>query len=649
MAPPTAPPESPSELPAEAPAPVAAPAATAAADTGAAPAASTEAGALAFDPKAFVATLPNRPGVYRMRNAGGTVLYVGKARNLKSRVASYFRADQLQPKVSALVQQVASIDVTVTNSDTEALLLEYNLVQKLKPHYNILLKDDKSFPFIYLTSEDEFPRLSFYRGSRRRPGRFFGPYPGTVAVRETLLQLQKLFRLRSCDDSYFANRTRPCLQYQILRCSGPCVGLISREEYAVDVATVERVLEGRNDEVATDLASRMDEAARALAFEKAAALRDQLAALKKIQSKQIVTAGPDLECDAVAVAAGPGECCVGLMFVRGGQSLGTTTFFARSPIAEPAEVLAAFLTQHYLAHPAPAEILVDADLPDREILESALAAHAGHRVLLHRPERGLKVRWLEMTRQNAVEALRMRLATEAGIAQQLAALGAVLGLSQTPTRLECFDVSHTRGEATVASCVVFGSAGPIKADYRRFNIEGLTPGDDYGAMRQALERRYKRIRAGEAPLPDVLLIDGGPGQLKEAGEVLAALEIKVACVVGVAKGADRRVGQERLFLLGTDAPLILPPDSRALHVVQRVRDEAHRFAIAGHRARRAKVRQASILEEITGLGPGRRRELLKHFGGLQGVRGAGVEDLERVHGISRRLAEVIYERLHPGA
>jgi len=602
----------------------------------------------AFNPKAFVASLPNRPGVYRMLDADGKVIYVGKARNLKARVASYFRADLLQPKVQALVQQIAGIEVTVTNSDIEALLLEFNLIKQFKPRYNILLRDDKSFPFLYLTTADEWPRLSFYRGSRHRPGRFFGPYPSTTAVRETLLQLQKLFKLRQCEDSYFANRTRPCLQYQIQRCSAPCVGLIGREDYAGDVNAVIRVLAGRNDEVARELSQRMEAAAAALEFERAAAIRDQLAALKSIQARQIVTAEAALDCDAVAVAAGPGEYCIGLMFVRGGHNLGTTTYFARAPLAEPDEVLGAFLAQHYLTHPAPEEILIETELADTEVLADALAEHAGHRVAVHRPERGLKVRWLEMTRANALEALKMRLATQAGIAEQLAGLGEALSLGRIPSRIECFDVSHTRGEATVASCVVFGTDGPVKSDYRRFNIEGLAPGDDYGAMRQALERRYRRIKAGEAPVPDVLLIDGGPGQLAEAAAVLERLGVPVAKVAGVAKGADRRPGQERLFLLGEDTPLILPPDSRALHLIQRVRDEAHRFAIAGHRARRGKARQASILEDVEGLGPGRRRELLKQFGGLQGVLGAGVGDLARVRGISRTLAERIYERLHPG-
>ena len=600
-----------------------------------------------FDPKAFVASLPTRPGVYRMLDAAGQIIYVGKAGNLRARVTSYFRSDVVQPKVVALVRQIAAIEVTVTNSDTEALLLEFNLIKKHRPHYNVLLKDDKSFPYLYLTTQQKFPRLSFYRGSRRMPGRFFGPYPNSVAVRETLLQLQKLFKLRQCEDSYFANRSRPCLQYQIARCSGPCVGLIGEADYAADVAAVGRVLEGRNDEVARELGSRMEAAAAELAFEKAAALRDQLAALKTIQAQQIVSAGAELDCDVIAVAAGPGEYGIGVMFVRAGRNLGTTTYFAKAPFAEPDEVTAAFLAQHYLAHEAPAELVVGLPLAEVEPLAVALGERAGHKVTIHLASRGLKARWLQMTLDNASEALKMRLATQAGVDQQLREVGAALGMEQTPARIECFDISHTRGEATVASCVVFGSDGPLKADYRRFNLEGLAPGDDYGAMHQALSRRYRRVKAGEAKLPDVLLIDGGSGQLGQAAAVLAELGVQVPRVVGVAKGADRRPGQERLFLLGSDLPLILPADSRALHLIQRVRDEAHRFAIAGHRARRAKSRQVSVLEDIPGLGPARRREILKQFGGLHGVLGAGIDDLARIRGIGRGLAEAIYARLHP--
>jgi excinuclease ABC subunit C len=605
--------------------------------------------ASAFDPRAFVAALPTRPGVYRMLDAGRTILYVGKARNLRNRVGSYFRADLVDPKTVAMVRQIAGIEVTVTNSDTEALLLEYNLIKKHRPRYNVVLRDDRSFPYLYLTTQHEFPRLSFYRGTRRLPGRFFGPYPSAGSVRETLHQIQKLFRIRQCEDSYFSNRTRPCLQHQIQRCSAPCVALVGREDYAQDVEAAVRVLQGRNDEVASELKRRMETAAEALQFERAAAIRDQLAALNKIQAQQVMNAGRDTDCDVVAGAHAAGEHCVAVMFVRGGRNLGTTTFFPRAPLASVEEVLAAFVAQYYLRGEAPSEIVVDTAIEDADVLATAFSERAGHRVVVHAAQRGLKARWLELTRENAENALRMRAATQAGIEDQLAAVGDALSMTAAPRRIECFDISHTRGESTVASCVVFGPEGPAKSDYRRFNIEGIEPGDDYGAMRQALERRYRRVKAGEAPIPDLLLIDGGPGQLAQAAAVLAEIGVDVPKVIGVAKGADRRAGQERLFLLGSEVPLILAPDSRALHLIQRVRDEAHRFAIAGHRARRAKTRQASVLEDVPGLGPGRRRELLKQFGGLQGVLRAGVEDLQRVRGISRKLAEAIYGHLHPDA
>lgn len=600
-----------------------------------------------FDPKAYVAALPARPGVYRMLNGEGRIVYVGKAANLRSRVGSYFRADVVQPKVVALVRQIAGMEVTVTDSETEALILECTLIKKHRPHYNVLLKDDKSFPYIHLSTQQKFPRLSFYRGSRRGPGRFFGPYPNSLAVRETLSQLEKLFRVRPCADSYFENRSRACLQYQIRRCSGPCVGHVSAADYAEDVQSVLRVLEGRDRELAERLGERMEAASAALEFEKAAVLRDQLAALKVVQASQIVSATADVDCDVVAVVSGPGLHAIGVMFVRAGRSLGTTTYYARAPLAEPEEVVAAFLTQHYLAHDAPSEIVLRVLPAESGALAAALGDRAGYQVTLHVPSRGIKVRWLEMTTDNASQGLRLRLATEAGIEAQLADLGRALGMDRTPLRLECFDISHTRGEATVASCVVLGPEGPIKADYRRFNLSPEAPGDDYAAMREALTRRYRRVKAGEAKVPDVLLIDGGAYQMAEAARVLETLSVTVPRLVGVAKGADRRPGQERLFLHGVATPLVLPPDSRALHVVQRVRDEAHRFAIAGHRARRSKARQASVLEEVPGLGPTRRRELLKRFGGLQGILGAGISDLAAVPGIGPRVAEAVYQHLHP--
>jgi excinuclease ABC subunit C len=601
-----------------------------------------------FDSKAFVDSLPARPGVYRMLDAQGEILYVGKARSLRSRVASYFQPSNVQPKVQALIAKTASMEVTIANSDTEALLLEYNLIKKHRPRYNVVLRDDKSFPYLHLETSHPFPRLNFYRGSRKQPGRYFGPYPSAGAVRETLQQLQKLFRLRNCDDSYFANRSRPCLQYQIQRCTAPCVGLISPEAYARDVDAAIKVLEGRNDEVNQDLGRRMESAAERLQFEEAAHIRDQLAKLKVIQSQQIVTAGMDHDADVIAAAEIDGEFCVALMFVRSGRSLGSTTFFPKAPLAELPEVLAAFVTQYYLEREAPAEIIVERKFEDMALLEAALAARSGHKVRISASVRGIRARWLEMVRNNAEQALTMRGLKRGSVEASLEEMREVFDLEEPASRLECFDISHTGGTDTVASCVVFGADGPIKSEYRRFNIAGIQPGDDYAAMNQALMRRYKRVRDREVVAPDVLLIDGGKGQLAEAAKVLEELGVSGITLIGVAKGADRRAGQEQLFLLGRETPTILPPDSYALHLIQRVRDEAHRFAIAGHRRKRAKRHNQSILETIPGLGPVKRRELLKQFGGLQGILRAGIDDFVQVRGLGPDLAEVIYEHLHPG-
>lgn len=601
-----------------------------------------------FDAKVFVDSLPGRPGVYRMLDGDGQILYVGKARNLKSRVASYFQPSNVQPKVQALIAKTANMEVTITNSDTEALLLEYNLIKKHRPRFNVVLRDDKSFPYLHLETNHEFPRLNFYRGSRKEPGKYFGPYPSAGAVRDTLQQLQKLFRIRNCDDSYFANRSRPCLQYQIQRCTAPCVGLVSKEHYARDVSAAIKVLEGRNDEVGEELGRRMDAAAERLDFEEAAQLRDQLAKLKVIQAQQIVTAGADHDADVIAIAAANGEYCVALMFVRAGRSLGSTTFFPKAPFAELPEVLAAFVMQYYLERDAPAEIIVEQDFDEMQLLETALTERLAHKVRICSSVRGIRARWLEMMHTNAEQALNMRRLARAGIESSLEDLREAFDLEETPNRLECFDISHTGGSDTVASCVVFGLEGPLKNDYRRFNISGIQPGDDYAAMYQALSRRYKRVRDGEIPKPDVLLIDGGKGQLAEAAKVLEELGVGGMTLIGIAKGVDRRAGQEQLFLLGQDTPVILPPDSRALHLIQRVRDEAHRFAIAGHRKKRAKRHSQSILETIPGLGPVKRRELLKQFGGLQGILRAGIEDFIQIRGLGRELAQVIYEHLHPG-
>jgi len=602
-----------------------------------------------FDIQAFVKSLPGRPGVYRMLDANGTIVYVGKAGNLKSRVGSYFRADQLQPKVQALVRVVDSIEVTVTNSDTEALLLEHNLIKRHRPRFNVILRDDKSFPYVHLSAH-EFPRLSFYRGSRRLAGRLFGPYPAASAVHETLNQLHKLFRLRSCKDTFFAHRSRPCLEYQIGRCSAPCTALIDAETYARDVESAVMVLEGRAQDVTTRLGEEMEGAAERLDFERAASLRDQLAALTDIQSRQIVTrARGGGDTDVLAVAESGGAFCVALMFIRGGQLLGTSTFHPRAPISDAPEVLSAFVAQHYLERDPPPRIYLSHPIEDSELLAASLSERSGRKVRIGPARRGYPQRWAGLAMQNATNALRMRDASQANLAEQLADLREFFGLEKTIERIECFDVSHTQGEATNASCVVFGPAGPLKAEYRRYNIEGVERGDDYGALRQALTRRYRRRKLEESPLPDVLLIDGGPGQLAEAARVLSELELTLPVVAGVAKGTDRRAGQERIFLLGRETASILPADSKALHLIQRARDEAHRFAISGHRRSRARARQTSILEAVAGLGPARRRALLKQFGGLQGVLRAGVVDLARAPGIGPALAQAIFEHLHPGA
>jgi excinuclease ABC subunit C len=602
--------------------------------------------------KSLVAALPRRPGVYRMYGAEGELLYVGKARALKDRVRSYFSPSKVEPKVHALVQQIANIEVTVTNSETEALLLEYNLIKQHRPRFNVVLRDDKSFPYVHLREDHEYPRLMFYRGARNEPGRFFGPFPNAGAVKETLQQLQKLFHIRNCRDTFFANRSRPCLQHQIGRCSAPCVGLITREAYAQDMASAVKVLEGRSSEVNAELQARMEQAAAQLNFERAAEIRDQLAALKRIQSQQIVTAEGERDVDVFAIIGEPGEYAISAMLVRGGRNLGTTSYFPRAALAEPDEALVSFVMQYYATQEPPPEVLVNCQLEDSETesLAQVLSERANHKVEVRRPVRGLAARWIELTAENATQGLRMRLMQRQGVEEQLASLAAELELPEIPTRIECFDISHTGGEGTVASCVVFGPEGPLKKEYRRFNITGVTPGDDYGALRQALTRRYTRIRNGEIPAPDLLLIDGGLGQIEQVHEVLIELGFDdEITLVGVAKGPDRRPGQERLFIYGAAAPRIPEAHSPASRLVQRIRDEAHRFAITGHRRKRARRYNESVLEAVPGLGPAKRRALLKHFGGLQEVMKAGVADIEKVAGIGASLARNIYDHLHPGA
>jgi excinuclease ABC subunit C len=605
----------------------------------------TDAAAGGFDHRSFVRTLTTRPGVYRMLNPAREVLYVGKAKSLRRRVASYFRSQHTNARIGAMVQEIAAVEVTVTHTEAEALLLENHLIKELRPRYNVLLRDDKSYPYIRLEDGD-FPRLAFYRGSRKVTGRLYGPYPSAGAVRETLDLLQKLFRVRQCEDSFFRNRSRPCLQYQIERCSAPCVALVDTTTYAEEVRNAELFLEGKSSELIDSLVTRMERASKGLEFERAARYRDQIVKLRRVQERQYVDAAAG-DLDVVACALAAGIACVQVLFFRGGRTLGNKAFFPRMPVElKPAELLTAFLAQYYLEHPAPGEILVSHEPADRRVLEEALSAHARRRVTLSSRLRGDRSRWVAMAVTNAEQALVAQLSSRASLRMRFEALQDALSLEETPQRIECFDVSHTMGEATVASCVVFDQEGARKTDYRRYNIEGVTPGDDYAALQQALTRRYTRIQRGEGKVPDLLLIDGGAGQLARAAAVMEELQVDGVTLVGVAKGADRRPGMEELHLLGNGAPSILQADSPALHLIQQVRDEAHRFAITGHRQRRERRRGASRLEDIPGVGARRRQSLLRQFGGLQQLARAGVEDIACVPGISKALAQRIYEALH---
>jgi excinuclease ABC subunit C len=601
----------------------------------------------AFDAEAFLQTLPQRPGVYRMLDAEGACLYVGKARNLKARVTSYFRASGLSAKTMALVNRIADIQITLTGSETEALLLEQSLIKSERPPYNVVLRDDKSYPYIYLTDHPDFPRLTFHRGAKKKTGRYFGPFPSAGAVRESLNILQKLFRLRHCDDSFFKNRSRPCLQYQIQRCSGPCVGLIEETDYREDVDLAVMFLEGRSSAVLAAFKSKMQAAADQLDFERAAKYRDQIARLRRVQEQQYVHAAEG-DVDLFAVAETSGVCCVQALFVRAGRLLGQRTWFPRNDLglAED-EFLDAFVSQYYLGGPErdlPRAVLTTTRLGDGDVLATALGARAGRRIEVAHQVRGQRARWLAMARENAAQALNAYIADKRNVYARMVALQDALGLDDVPERLECFDISHTMGEATVASCVVFDSNGPLKSDYRRFNIDGVAPGDDYGAMEQALRRRYTRLKQGEGKLPDVLVIDGGAGQVARAEAVLEQLQVDDVVVLGIAKGPTRRPGLEKFLSGGVE--IRLPPQGDADMLLQQIRDEAHRFAITGHRQRRQKSRRQSEIDGIPGVGPKRRRELLTHFGGVASLRGASIDEIAKVPGISRKLAQDIYGALH---
>lgn len=611
-----------------------------------------------LDPQALIASLSTRPGVYRMYDEQGAILYVGKAKNLKKRVGNYFRASGLDTKTMALVARIYSIEVTITSNETEALLLEQNLIKQHRPPYNIELRDDKTYPYIMLTSKDDYPRLAFYRGSKRRDATFFGPYPSASAVRESLGVLQKVFKLRQCEDSYFRNRSRPCLQYQIERCTAPCVGLISPEDYAQDVYYSTLFLNGKSDVLIRELSEKMEQKAERQEFERAAVIRDQIIDLRHIHEQQYVSDQGN-DADVLAASVNAAYACVHLIVIRGGRLIGSKSFFPRDKLAgSESALLSAFMAQYYVrednAANIPRELIISPAIEDAKSLAAALTFCAQKSVKISSAVRGHRAKWLAMAVTNAQQSLQSFITNKQNVQQRFEHLQQALDLDALPQRIECFDISHTSGESPVASCVVFDVNGPLKSDYRRFNIEGITGGDDYAAMDQALTRRYTRVVKEVAEtvdggkVPDILLIDGGKGQLTQARRVLEECQFNSVLLIGIAKGISRRAGQETLFLSQGEqvTEFVLPTESIALHLLQQIRDEAHRFAITGHRQRRSKTRNKSVLEQIPGLGPKRRRELLKHFGGQQEIQRASEEQLAKVSGISTKLAEEIYAWLH---
>lgn len=602
-----------------------------------------------FDSVRFLADASQQPGIYQMFDAEGKILYVGKAKNLKSRLASYFRKTGLSPKTHALVARINRIEVTITSSEAEALILEQNLIKANRPPYNISLRDDKSYPYIFVSSGEPYPRISVHRGPKKKQGDYYGPFPNVGAVRESLHFLQKTFRVRQCEDSVFNNRSRPCLQYQIKRCTAPCVEFVSKEDYENDLRHTRMFLTGNGQELMAELADQMDEAAQQLQFEKAAQFRDQITFLRSIQSQQIIEEGQG-DIDVVALVTRPNALCVHILFVRQGRILGSRSFFPQMGLAEtPADILTQFIAQFYLASAGrdiPREIITNYELEDVELLATALQQAIGRQVYFSHSVRSHRAQWLQMAVNAAEQNLITHLNTKQNSLDRFVALQDALQLDDIPQRMECFDISHSSGELTVASCVVFDTNGPLKSDYRRFNIEGITPGDDYAAMQQALERRYTRLKKGEGKMPDILLIDGGKGQLGIAKTVLAELGIDDVLMIGVAKGSTRKAGFETLYNAQTDTEIVLNNDSPALHLIQHIRDEAHRFAITGHKQRRDKKRKTSTLEDIPGVGAVRRRELLRHFGGIQEIQKASINDLLRVNGINQHLAEEIYAFFH---
>ena len=599
-----------------------------------------------FDIKSFLKGLTRLPGIYKMFNSQGDIIYIGKAKNLKNRVSSYFRTQSTSPKQLAMVSKISSIEVVITHTEGEALLLESQLIKRYKPRYNICLRDDKSYPYIYISTDQDFPQITFHRGAKNKPGQYFGPYPSAGAVRETLKILQKIFPIRQCEDSYFKNRSRPCLQYQIERCSGPCVGLVSRSDYSQELAKTLLFLEGKGHLLIDQLIIQMEQASAQLNFENAARIRDQIALLRTVLEKHFVH-GEKGDVDIVVCATQSTLACVQVLFIRGGQHLGHKIFFPKMSVENTeSEVLEAFITQFYLDKKIPYEIFLSHELPQQDLNMTVLSEQAKHAVVISTRLRGDRLKWLKMAQTNTEHALLGRISNKQSLFNRFVSLQEEFDLAEIPKRLECFDISHTQGDYTVASCVVFDREGPVKSAYRRFNIEGITKSDDYAAIHQAVYRRFKRLNKGEHEAPEILFIDGGIGQVNAAEKALDELSINNVIILGVSKGVDRKAGMEKIISAGENLPLDINPNASALLLIQNIRDEAHRFAITGHRLRRGKTKKQSVLESIDGLGPKRRQLLLKQFGGLQGIAKAGVDALCSINGISYQLAQRIYDTFH---
>ena len=586
-----------------------------------------------------------------MLDGEGQVLYVGKAKNLKKRVTSYFRKTGLTAKTAALVKRIVQVDVTVTETETEALILEHNLIKQYRPPFNILMRDDKSYPYIFLSDKDRWPRLALHRGPKKAKGTYFGPFPSVHAVRDSMGFLQKTFKVRQCEDVFFKNRSRPCLQYQIKRCTAPCVEFISTDDYASDVNLTRLYLDGKADKLLRQLEGDMEKASEELLFEKAADYRDQISALRQVQAQQMIEKGRGT-IDVIAAAVSNGQACVHMLYVRQGRILGSRSYYPKTPLAElPSDLLEEFVPQLYLSGGGrpdlPKEILVNAQFEGSQLLTDALSERIGRNIEIRDKVRGFRAKWIELAQRTAEQNLAGKLASKQTLEQRFESLRETLNLDVTPERLECFDISHSSGEAVVASCVVFdNNSGALKSDYRRFNIEDITGGDDYAAMEQAIRRRYTRLMKGEGKLPDILLIDGGKGQIGVAKSVLSDLGVVGVMIIGVAKGTTRKPGMETLILADQNNKVVARPQQAALHLIQQIRDEAHRFAITGHKARRDKKRRTSPLEGIPGVGPTRRRDLLRHFGGVVEVKKASVADLMKVANINKKVAEAIYNALY---